>query len=349
MKELGLLVLFTATVSTSLYGVEWVFNTPSDDRWHYPFNFTPGQRAFATCFGSTADPNYTTFNDRDGIFLIGWRTSNLVCPALPPGSYDVQSVRVTLTAPQWADWTLDLTTDPWFNLDYPITDSDPGQPIELFGVGFGPIYTYGNWTESSSYVGGDDQEYSPRDPFPFVFGGSATSRLHVEDSVKEQFTPTPWAIGVPIGAVPGEQTAPLPVQFDIDLLQSDGLVRRYFQEQLSGGRVLVAVTALTVTSKQAPAGFPAFYTKEGAAADPAGRAPVLSVTLVPSGDLNGSESRDLSDWKVLTACNSGPDMLPFPPAPLTTAICLCVFDLDEDGDVDLQDAELFARRFGGNE
>jgi hypothetical protein len=69
----------------SAQGGEFVFDTPSDDRWHYPFNFTPGHRAVASCFGSTADPNFTTFNDRDGIFLIAWRPDEEFCSGLPPG------------------------------------------------------------------------------------------------------------------------------------------------------------------------------------------------------------------------------------------------------------------------
>ncbi len=349
MTRFMVLVTIVSASGTPARGGERVFDTPSDDRWHYPFNFTPGQRPFASCFGSTGDANYTTFNDRDGIFLMGWRTADQICAGLPPGAYDVRAVQVTLTAPESAEWIVDLTTDPWFELDFPIADSDPGQPLELFGVGFGPTFTYANWFETSFYVGGDHKKYSGRDPYPFVFSDGAGEMVHVEDSVREQFTPTPWAIGVPQGALPGEQIGPLPVLFDVNLLMDDGWVRGYFQEQLSGGEVFVAVTSLAVTTKQAPGGFPVFYTKEGAALDPQGRAPVLTIALVPSGDLDGSDSRDLADWKALTDCHSGPGLLPLPTAPLTTATCLCVFDLDEDNDVDLRDAGLFAQMFDGDD
>ncbi len=348
MKASVIRLMVVWSLSARVFGGEVIFDTPSDDRWHYPFNFTPGSRAFASCFGSTGDATYSTFNDRDGIFLIAWRTADHVCTALPPGAYDLRSVQVTLTASQSADWIVDLTTDPWYNLDYPITDSDPGQPLELFGVGFGPTYTYSTWLETSPFVGGDQKKYSPRDPFPFVFSTNTFTPLHVEDSVSDQFTPTPWAIGVPQGSL-GNHDSPVPVHFEIDLDLSNGSVRRYFQEQLSGGRILVATTSLTVTTKQAPAGFPVFYTKEGAAADPEGHAPILTLTLIPSADLDGSESRDLADWRALTRCLSGPDLLPLPNVPLTPATCLCVFDLDEDHDVDLEDAGLFAIQFDGND
>lgn len=326
------------------------FDTPSDDRWHYPFNPNPGGRATASCFGSTADPNFTTFNDRDGIFLIAWRTDDFLCSGLPPESYEIQSIRVTLTTPpEGADWPIDLTPDPWFNMVYPITDSDPGQPLELYGMGFGPEFTPATWDEQSFYVGGDHEFFSPRDPFPFVFHATTGANVHVEDSVTGQFTPTPWAIGVPVAYTPGRQTVPFSVNFDLGLSQSGGRVRRYFQDQLSSGRVFVAVTSLTVTSEQAPSGFPTFFTKEGAAGNPDGRAPVLIITLVPSGDLDGNARRDLEDWSALADCLSGPGQLPSPAPPLTPDVCLCLFDFDEDEDVDLQDINRFQRRFdGGN-
>lgn len=323
-----------------------VFDATSDDRWHYPFNFNPGRRATASVFGSTADPNFDTFNDRDGIFLVAWRTDAKVCTGFPSASYDVRAVRVILTHPEGANWSVDLTPDLWSNLDFPITDTDPGQPVELFGVGFGPIYTYADWRETNTYVGGDDIELADRDPFPFVYSATGAA-LHVEDSVKDQFTPAPWAVGVPQAYSPGHQTVPFDVLFNIDLNQSDGRVRRYFQDQLSGGRVAVAVTSLTVTFKQAPSGFPTFYTKEGAVADPDGSAPILIIEISPSGDLDGDTRRDDDDWVRFRDCLDGPDRDPVPTTPFTASQCLCVFDMDEDGDVDLEDAGLFSRRFNG--
>lgn len=347
------LVVVTLGVSDARAG-EVVFDTPSDDRWHYPFNFNPGRRGTASCFGSTADQNFTTFNDRDGTFLIAWRTDDQVCTNLPPKSYDIRSVRVTLTGAVCsvcpvADWYADLTTDPWFDLDYPITDSDVGQPLELFGVGFGPEFTYNNWVETSFYVGGDDQELVPRDPFPFVFDATTGAMVHVEDSVKHQFTPTPWSIGVPVGYVRGQQTVPFPVNFEVDLTLSNGQVRGYFQEQLRSGRVFAAITALTVTFKQAQTGFPTFFTKEGIALHAAARPPRLTIDLVPSGDVDGNERRGKADWKEMQNCLDGPNLAPGPGIVLSADGCLCVFDLDEDGDVDLQDVRRFQRRFdGGN-
>ena len=327
---------------------EYAFSEPSDDRWHYPFNFSGGARATASCFGSTGDPEYTTFNDRDGILLIGWRTHLQIPMGLPAASYGVDGVRIILThlgaAPVAPNWTVDLTPDEWFHMDYPITDPDAGQPIELFGMGFGPTFTYANWTESSGYEGGNDTEFAPRDPYPFVYQGSTLTKLHIEDNVKDEFTPVPWAIGVPVGYTPGTQQVPFPVVFDVNLALSGENVRNYFREQLSGGRVLAAVTSLQVTSLQAATGYPTFYNKEGAAIDPAGAAPLLEITLNPTGDLNGDRRNDLMDFRGAWECGEGPGIVPSPSPPLDATKCFFLFDFDEDGDVDLMDiAELTIR------
>lgn len=351
-RRLSAVLPVVLSAAAALAG-EVVFDTPSDDRWHYPFNFNPGRRGTASCFGSTADPNFTTFNDRDGIFLIAWRTDEDFCGGLPPGAYDIQSVRVTLTGAvcsicPLADWPIDLTVDQWFNMDYPITDADPGQPLELFGVGFGPEYSYTSWVETSFYVGGDHEVYTERDPFPFIFEDGTGDLVHVEDSVKGQFTPTPWAIGAPVGYAPGRQTAPFPVHFDANLALSDGRVRRYFQEQLSAGRVIVAVTSLTVTSEQAATGFPSFFTKEGLSLNPQqAMAPRLTIVLAASGNPDGDSGQDKRDWGELAHCMAGPETPPDEGGMLTPAECLCVFDFDEDGDVDLQDVGRFQQQFSG--
>lgn len=346
LAVLGLLLSVACAARAEVFH----FDQPSDDRWQYPFNFNPGARPTASCFGSTGDPNYTTFNDRDGIFLIAWSTEASVPVGLPLQSYDVQAVRVTLTHMAAApgtrtSWPVDLTPDAWFTMDYPIADVDPGQPLELFGMGFGPSYTQSSWNEGSPYVGADDLAATPRDPFPFVYEGATTTKVHVEDNVKDAFTPQPWAIGLPEGYTPGTQTAPFAVAFDVDLDLSGGMVRQYFQEQLSTGRVFAAITSMQVTFMFAETGFPTFYTKEGAPLHPAGKAPLIELTLVPTGDVNGNSRRDLSDSGSMVRCLDGPELLPLAPSPLSTEKCLFLFDFDEDGDVDMEDYSIFTRRF----
>ncbi len=324
---------------------------PSDDRWHYPFNFSPGTRPIASCFGSTADPDFDTFNDRDGIFLIAWRTDEVITAGLSLEDYEVLAIRVTLTAAAGtggigqlppADWFVDLTVDPWDRMRYPITDTDPGSPLELFGVGFESPHSAATWTEGSPFDGGDQFFFERRNPFPFVFDGDAL--VHVEDNVKEQFTPQPWAIGAPQG-YNRPQNTPFPVHFDLDMWQSDGRVRGYFQQQLREGRVFVAVTSLYATFKQAPGGFPVFFTKE--ATSPGAAPPRLLITLASTGDVDGDGWRGLFDYSALADCFGGPGAAPAANGLMDGDECLCAFDFDNDFDVDLVDAREFQRRFNG--
>lgn len=335
---------------------------PSDDRWHYPFNFTPGFRAIGSCFGAADTPG---FNDRDGYVVVAWDTSEQICPNLGPEAYDVQAMTVTLTNRAGADWPADTTVDGWFT--YAVqSDPDPGRPLELFGAGFGPTHDAGTWVESSLYVGASGDAQVARDPFPFVFQDETGNVLHVEDSVTGlhnesvvpplcddpegicPFTPIPWAVGVPIGYTPVE---PFDVEFSINLALSDGEVTGYFREQLDAGRVVVTVTSMREAEQQgSQSGFPSFFMKEVLPLDPAARAAALSIDVVvhPSADFDGDGYVSLFDWTGLAECAGGPDTLPDPQGDIAEEECLCGFDFDRDGDVDLLDMGTFQTRFTGD-
>src|SRR5262245_20578006 len=237
------------------------FSTPSDDRWQYPFNFSGGARTTASCFSSlgTGTPAFSNFNDRDGVLIVAWDTSGQIAPGQGAGSYDIASITVTVTNEPLAEWPIDLSTDEWYTFDFnndgvlngdgvprgqpgdtdgESSDVDPGRPLELFGTGFGPTYTAASWNENSPYVGGTDAANLPRDPFPFVYQDGTGAVLHCEDSVQGQqnpglgsFTPTAWAIGVPVNYTPGSQPGSFDIRFSLNLSLSDGRVRSYFQDQ----------------------------------------------------------------------------------------------------------------------
>ncbi len=374
---------------------EFVFLKPSDDVWHYPFNFTPGTRDTGPLFGSVGNVFYAGFNDRDGIILIAWNTAAQIDTGRSFAAYDIQAITVTLTHQDCppgdcgvfifpATWPVDLTVDEWFTYDAnnngimdgpEVPDPDPGRPLELFGVGFGPQYNYFTWTQTTPYVGGtclfgqNVCSFVPRDPFPMTFQAGSGAMLHVEDSVKGRwnegldtplcahpqevcpFTPIPWAIGHPIGYTPGAQAAAFDVVFSVNLQLLDGLVKRYFQEQLHHGRVVVAITSLVETGEQEP-GNPTFFLKEatepsgGFPPIPAAKAPKLVIDLrtAPTGDVDGDNHVALDDWAELSSCLQGPNT---PPPSVIRAQCLDVFDFDADGDVDSRDAADFFRRFTG--
>jgi hypothetical protein len=63
------------------------------------------------------------------------------------------------------------------------------------------------------------------------------------------------------------------------------------------------------------------------------------------GDLDHDADVDLTDLVGLTACRSGPGMLPTPPPPLGWWDCVEVFDAESDFDVDLVDLAEFQASF----
>ncbi len=311
MKKMACCMAAVLTMVTAAPAADFTFDTPSDDRWHYPFNFSPGFRTTASCFGTVGTPG---FNNRDAMIYVAWDTSELIAPGKGAGAYDIQSITVTLTNQANAfinpDWPIDTTADEWFTYDLNADgmnnadgiprgeagdtdgesdDIDPGRPLELFGLVFGPTTSESTWGEFTPFIGGDSMTVVERDPFPFVFQDGTNAPLHVEDNVSGlfndglgvfQFTPTPWATGSPIGYTPGAQSVPFDVQFDIDLTLADGEVKAYFQEQLNNGRIIVAVTSLRETVMMgSSSGVPSFYMKEGVSLDPGAKAASLRVTI----------------------------------------------------------------------
>lgn len=369
------LVLLGATAAVA---GEFSFPTPSDDRWQYPFNATPGFRPLGSCFGAVGNDD---FNDRDGVVVVAWDTSAQIPPGQGEQAYRIQSVTVTFTNRDGAEWPVDLTPDEWFTYDLngdevinadgiprgepgdtdgESDDVDPGRPIELFGAGFGPDLTESGWTETSPYFGGSDGFNAPRDPFPLgyrVNPDDSIDVLHLEDHVRGlhndgldpplfSFTAQPWAIGTPdANHVPSASAPPFEVTCEIDLALSGGEVERYFQRQLNTGRVILVVTSLREAAEMGPqSGYPVFYLKEavGNPVFPDAAAPELRVVLceVVSADFDHDCDVDADDHALFEACATGPGI-----GPPTTG---CENrDLDGDNDIDQSDFSLFQRCLSG--
>lgn len=397
MKRTAQVILVLAVLAFGrLAGAaDFVFSVPSDDRWHYPFNFSPGSRPAASVFSTFGDPDFDGFNDRDAAFIVAWETDGAIPSGLTLGSYDVCSVEVTLRNAPGAGWRVDSTPDEWFTFDIngdgginrdniprgtpgdsdgESSDTDVGRPVELFGVGFGPDYSYATWVEDDAYVGAECDlltqvcNNAPRDPYPFVFQSGTGVKLHVEDSIQGfhnaganpplcnapthicPFTPVPWAIGAPVNYIPNNQPISFDVVFEVNLSLSEGNVRKYFQEQLRGGRVVVEVTTLLFANfMSAQTGYPVFYTRD--ATGPGVRAPQLLIRLRsdPIGDLDGDALVQLPDYRVAKQCIAGPSRLPsVPTGGYGIKTCLCAFDADTDADVDLRDVARIQNEYTGN-
>lgn len=363
-------MLFAIWLAPRAGAEEFSFDQPSDDRWYYPFNFTPGARTVASSFGAAGSSG---FNDRDAYMIIGWDTSQQIPAGAAAETYGLRSVRVVLTNTKDAAWPVDLTPDEWFTFDVngddlinadgiprgqpgdtdgESSDPDEGRAIELFGVGFGPTHSASSWLESSLFVGSGGESNTPRDPYPFVFQDHTANQLHVEDHIKGlhndalgvfQFTPMPWATGHPVDYSPGNQAEPFEVTFDVDLALSDGQVRRYFLNQIASGRVLVIVSTLMEAEFMGEqAGFPSFFTKEGAALDPTVASPRLElhVCQAVAPDFDRDCDVDADDLTFFEGCGTGP-AIPASEGPCQTA------DFDEDQDVDQSDFGIFQRCFSG--
>lgn len=347
------------------YAVDYQFDAPSDDRWHYPFNFSPGGRGQGSIFGAVFDG----FNDRDAVLILAWDTSAQIEPGLGSDAYAIDAIRVTMTNQANTfvspEWPIDSTVDEWYthdangdgfinadgvargepgDMDGESDDADSGRPIELFGAGFGSSgpFDEATWVESSIFVGGTGGGNTPRDPFPFVFDISG-NRLHAEDSVKglhnetfgvTQYTPQAWAIGIPQNYTPGAQSTPFDITFDIDLSQTDELIRDYFRGQLDRGRIIVIITSLRETDIEGTAaGFPSIYMKEGLI-DAGAKAAALSVSLSQcnsEGDVNGDSSVDVADAAVFVDVALGV---------VTDPDSLERADLNCDGNVDGLDVQI---------
>lgn len=368
IRRVAAIILTTLPVAISASSTH-DFATPSDDRWQYPFNFSGGGRSTASCFSSlgTGNPAFTGFNDRDGVLIVAWNTASEIPAGQGSSSYDIESIRVTVTNEPGATWAIDLTPDEWFTFDVnndasingdgiprglpgdtdgESSDLDSGRALELFGTGFGPTYTSVTWNENSTYIGGRETGNLPRDPFPFVYQDGSSEVLHCEDNVKGlhnpglgSFTPTAWAVGVPQEYTPGSQNTAFDIVFDVNLSLSNGAVRAYFQEQLNAGRVFADITCLADTQQfGSPQGIPSLYNKEAVQQGIQGaKAPKLTIVLRAgiTGDLDGNGCVNLNDLTALLA-HFG----------LTSGATLADGDTDGDGDVDLSDLAALLGNFG---
>lgn len=343
-------ILSLCLATTASRADQFQFDVPSDDRWQYPFNATPGFRPIGTCFGAAG---LDAFNDRDGSVIIAWDTSSLIAPGEGAENYSIDEITITLTNRANAAWPVDLTPDEWFSFDLnqdsvinadgiprgqpgdtdgESSDSDPGRVVELFGAGFGPVFTAASWVETSIFVGSDSSGNFPRDPFPLVYRDVIGDPLHAEDGIKGlhnmgltpalcgppddncPFTATAWAIGSPVNYTPGSQTTPFDVVFQVDPNQAGGRVREYFQEGLNAGRVIIIVSSLgDAVLMGGQDGFPAFFMKESTVegARPASIHITLSSCTADAGDIDCDGDVDADDLAlfvgVLIGTQSNPD------------------------------------------
>ncbi len=270
------------------------FNTPDFDRWNYPFNGTPGTRGSAPVFGAFN----STFDNRDGQFLIGFDTSSAV-PALGPGqSYQINSATVTATHSTGSfayDPTYDIyqtyldISDPKF-----VADSDPGRPIVLTGAAVKTTVGYTSlafsdfdtaapplYAEAETFGFGSPAAKDTRSAFAFDPNAVSGSNPfgNVSNNVDDGFDFTPWAVGqAPLspgdtvseanpGFSPGET-------FTFDINTVDAAIQSYLQTGLTNGGLFFSISSLHDTSMSGGSN-PNLYTQDNF--DPAAVPATLSL------------------------------------------------------------------------
>ena len=235
----------------------------SFDRWNYPFNASPGSRLTGTTFGAVGIED---FDDHDAQILVGFDTADAGVPAQ---NIEITSLTVQLTTSTDQAFQLDPSYDAISTYIDPATDSDPGRPVELYGIGFrngfffpafgptipGPIA----FEEGEAYVFGNPVAESVRNAF--MTDGVRTAEGGLRDSsnnVEEGYDLAPWAVGSVSGLAAGDL---VPVDsaltFEVDL--SNPQVAAYVQSGIENGGLFFSVVSMHDSTLGSDIGIPSFY------------------------------------------------------------------------------------------
>lgn len=223
------------------------FDSPTFDRWNYPFNFTPGARTAASTFSSGFIPGQ--FDDLDAQFLNSFITASQIAPGMGAGNYIITSATATAT----------LTGG-----EFAYSDTFAvGASIDLFGTGFR------NGLNAFAY--GDSFAFSFSDPTlegvrnAYATDNAGGSLRDVSNFIRDGFTPTPFAVGQIVGETTGTTVigAGQTVEFTFDLGNAD--VVSYLQNALNQGIVSLSLTSAHEAAQGGPLSYPVFGTNEGGA------------------------------------------------------------------------------------
>ena len=293
--------------------IDLSYDSPTLDRWNYPFNGSPGTRLSASTFGAV---ELIGFDDHDAQFVLGFETDADVTTGLDASQYQVLSARVTITNTNGDVFRYDPTYDThdtYLFLDDSL-DPDPGRPVHLWAVGYRNGYDVNSWGEYSVFGGTPsvDPTQESRHLFAAYFPSNGSDPIDISNNLKQEFDATPMAIGQTDAVMAGELVpADADFTFDVDLCQAG--IRSFLAQGLSDGEVRFAVTSLHDAEGGDGGGtgeisYPFWYTKENPIAQIFGYAPRLELTVrVGSpGDFNADGDLNFFDVSAfLTAFNAG--------------------------------------------
>lgn len=300
-------------------------DAPLYDRWVYPFNSVPGERAIASTF-TAYNSEYDFFDDRDGQILLGFETQQVIPPGMGAGAYQVNSGRLTLVI-ESDDIVYDSTPDPWqtFLVDGP-ADEDPGRATIVSGGAFRGGFDGWSFGETGEFGA---VEISGRNVYPIDFDAQGMP-LDISNNITEGFDPRPFGIGRTTEVLEGELMPSLTtLTFELDVNDPD--IQCYLRGALEEGLLSLVVTSLHPASEQGSGGEPyadwvmkenslVFFGYAEAAgleldvdiADPSGS----------TGDINGDGSVDVTD--LLLVLNDW-------------GCTCCLTDINADGRTDVAD------------
>ena len=272
--------------------------TSSDlDVFFYANAVGPGTRAFGPTFiggldidGETGQfvPHASTSPARLGTALLAFDTAAEIEPGLAPSRYQVNSVTVTVTMESGSGATLAYDNTPDSRAE--VLESlgglasgttDPGRPMELYGVGLRDGYTgyeFAGATSGPPLIDELTHGYSADDggyiAYPVV-GDTGEPVAYVDvsnnltggysatepDEWTEPFEVTPWAIGTtdltPGSAIPNDTA----FTFELDLAAAGAA--EYFRQSLADGAVGVCISSLHDTGELGSGGgYPQWYMRE---------------------------------------------------------------------------------------
>jgi len=237
-----------------------LYEAPDFDRWMYPFNFSAGERETAVTFSSVGG-GYETFDDRDGQILLGFITQTEVPTNHPLNQYSVTSISLQITLSNSGN-LYDSTIDSWesYAIDSGIADSDAGRPMELFGAAFRGGYDGWTFGEDGAFPMGAIRR--ERNAYPIEFDEDGSFR-DVSNSVLDEYTPIPFAIGQVDGIEEGDvMPSETVLTFHVDV--SDPDIQCYFRKSFQDGLINLCVTSLHEAQQPGFRGLiqPNFHMKE---------------------------------------------------------------------------------------
>ncbi len=297
---------FVASVLGSDFNLR--YPAPSLDRWVYPFGDFDGLRPVAPTWASFD----IRFDTRDGQFLLGWDTAPQLATNAPATRYLVQRVRVTVEytpVPAQASFVYDPTYDSYrtyLTNSLALPDTDPGRPVELYGVDFRGGFTAATFLESTPF-GHINSSSNPtnvavgtRNAFAadFAADGALEDVSNNVGQATEPFEVSPFAVGKTTAVMPGEEV-PDGARFDFDLDLTNPLILGYVQRALQTGRLRVMLSALH-RARAAAGGigvgggvYPNWVTKENLLGSPA----TLEIDGLLVSDLDSDADGLPDDWE----------------------------------------------------